>query len=242
MPMICANIDWAWRIRAMTVAAGGASPTTMGGGSLPRVKLTYRDLFHMSGIGTPVGILFWVVLMAVQFARRLGLQDRIAARLDRTQADLWVVPFGIKSFDDRSLLPGHEKRAILSAPGVAGMEDLAVGFVAGRKLSDGATAALLVGLGRAPQQIAPLGFHCGQPHRADLAHRRGRRCDTLGNWASRIGATALRPTTCRWRHGSPPKASAPSRRCLTCSQPSAWSASCCAMQHQRSTAMSLPRC
>jgi len=119
---------------------------------LPRVKLAYSDLFHVprrvrkvSGIVTPVGILFWAVLMAVQFARRLGSQDRMAARLRRTQADLWVVPFGTKSFDDPSLLPGHEKRAILSAPGIAGMEDLAVGFVAGRKLSDGATAALLVG-------------------------------------------------------------------------------------------------
>ena len=128
----------------MTVAASGASPT-MGGGSLPTVKLACRDLFHLSGIVAPVGILFWVVLVAVQFARRLSSQDRIAARLDRTQADLWVVPFGTKSSDDPSLLPGHEKRAILSAPGIAGMEDLAVGFVAGRKLSDGATAALLVG-------------------------------------------------------------------------------------------------
>ena len=119
----------------MTVAASGASPT-MGGGSLPTVKLAYRDLFHdrLSGILTPVGVVFWVVLVAVQFARRLG-SDRIAVRPHRTQANLPVV----------SLLPGHEKRAILSTRGVAGMEERAVGFVAERKLSDGATAALLVG-------------------------------------------------------------------------------------------------
>jgi hypothetical protein len=120
----------------MTVAASGASPT-MRGGSLPTAKLAYQDLFYgrLSGIVTPVGIVFWVVPVAVQFARRLGSQDRIAVRLDRPQAKLWVV----------LLLPGHEKRAILSAPGIAGMEVLAVGFVAERKLSDGATAALLVG-------------------------------------------------------------------------------------------------
>jgi putative ABC transport system permease protein len=53
-------------------------------------------------------------LVAVQFGIYLGSRNRIAAMLDHTEADLWVVPFGTKSFDDPSLLPGHEKHAILS--------------------------------------------------------------------------------------------------------------------------------
>src|SRR5215831_13833998 len=53
-------------------------------------------------------------LVAVEFGIYLGSRNRIAAMLDHTEADLWVVPFGTKSFDDPSLLPGHEKHAILS--------------------------------------------------------------------------------------------------------------------------------
>jgi putative ABC transport system permease protein len=120
----------------------------MGGKPLPMVtKLAYRNLFHdrLSLIVTPVGIVLPVVLVAVRFGIYLGSENRIAAMLDHTEADLWVVPFGTKSFDDPSLLPGQEKHVILSTPGVAGMEELAVGFVAWRKLSGGATAALLVG-------------------------------------------------------------------------------------------------
>jgi hypothetical protein len=62
--------------------------------------------------------------------------------VDHVQADLWATP---QSFNDPSLLPGHEKHAILSPLGVAGMEELGVGLVAWRKLSGGATVALLVG-------------------------------------------------------------------------------------------------
>jgi putative ABC transport system permease protein len=57
-----------------------------------------------------------------------------------------VVPFGTKSFDDPSLLPGHEKHAILSLSGVTSVEERAVGCVAWRKLSGGAATALVVGL------------------------------------------------------------------------------------------------
>ena len=132
----------------MTAAARGAAPATMGGKPLPMVtKLAYRNLFHdrLSLIVTLVGIVFSVVLVAVQFGIYLGSENRIAAMLDHTDADLWVVPYGTKSFDDPALLPGREKHAILSTPGVASVEELVVGFVAWRKPSGGATAALLVG-------------------------------------------------------------------------------------------------
>jgi putative ABC transport system permease protein len=126
----------------MTVAASGA----MGGRCLPTVKLASRDLFHdcLSLIVTLVGVVFLVVLVAAKCSRRLRSENRIAAILDQTQADLWGVPVGIKSIDDPSLLPDQEKHAIFPR-GVARMEELVVGFVAERELSGGATAALRVG-------------------------------------------------------------------------------------------------
>jgi putative ABC transport system permease protein len=116
--------------------------------ALPMVgKLAYRNLFHdrLSLIVTLVGIVFSVVLVAVQFGIYLGSEDRIAAMLDHAEGDVWVVPLGTKSFDDPTLLVGREKHAILSTRGVASVEELAVGFINWRKSTGGTTAALLIG-------------------------------------------------------------------------------------------------
>jgi len=110
-------------------------------------KLAYRNLFHdrLSLIVTLVGIVFSVVLVAVQFGIYLGSENRIAAMLDHAEGDLWVVPLGTKSFDDPSMLAGREKHAILSTSGIASAQELVVGFVIWRKTSGGSTTALLVG-------------------------------------------------------------------------------------------------
>jgi putative ABC transport system permease protein len=110
-------------------------------------KLAYRNLFHdrLSLAVTLTGIVFSVVLVAVQFGIYLGSENRIAAMLDHAEADLWVVPLGTKSFDDPSFLSGRERHAILSTRGVAGVEELVVGFASWRKPKGGSTAALVVG-------------------------------------------------------------------------------------------------
>jgi putative ABC transport system permease protein len=115
---------------------------------LPMVpKLAYRNLFHdrLGLIVTVVGIVFSVVLVAVQFGLYLGSENRIAAMFDHAKADLWVVPLGTKSFDDPAMLSGRERHGVLSTPGVSGVRELAVGFVNWRKPNGGTTAALLVG-------------------------------------------------------------------------------------------------
>lgn len=127
------------------VSAGGAAKRRK---PLPMViKLAYRNLFHdrLSLAVTLTGILFSVVLVAVQFGIYLGSERRIAAMFDHAQGDLWVVPLGTKSFDDPSFLTGRERHAALSSPGVADVQDLIVGFVNWRKPKGGSTAALLVG-------------------------------------------------------------------------------------------------
>ena len=110
-------------------------------------KLAYRNLFHdrLSLTVTLVGIVFSVVLVAVQFGIYLGSENRIAAMLDHAEGDLWVVPLGTKSFDDPSMLAGREKHAVLSTPGIASTQELVVGFVIWRKTGGGSTTALLVG-------------------------------------------------------------------------------------------------
>ena len=122
-------------------AAGKPKTVRMAG------KLAYRNLFHdrLSLAVTLIGIVFSVVLVAVQCGLYIGSERMIAAMLDQSKGDLWIVPFGTKSFDDPSLLIGHEKYIALSTPGIAEAEELVVGFSAWRKPKGGATAVLLIG-------------------------------------------------------------------------------------------------
>lgn len=133
---------------ASVAQAGRPTPARSGTTRLPMVpKLAYRNLFHdrLGLIVTVIGIVFSVVLVAVQFGLYLGSENRIAAMFDHVEADLWVVPLGTKSFDDPAMLTGRERHSVLSTPGVASVQELAVGFVNWRKPKGGSTAALLVG-------------------------------------------------------------------------------------------------
>jgi putative ABC transport system permease protein len=111
------------------------------------VKLAYRNLFHdrLSFAVTIVGIVFSVVLVAVQTGIYLGSEKKISAILDAAPADLWIVPLGTKSYDDPSLLSGRERHMALSTPGVANAEDMVVSFAKWRKPEGGQTTILLVG-------------------------------------------------------------------------------------------------
>ena len=126
-------------------------------------KLAYRNLFHdrLSLVVTLTGIVFSVVLVAVQCGLYIGSERMIAAMLDQSKGDLWVVPLGTKSFDDPSLLIGHEKYSVLSTKGVAGSEELVVGFANWRKPKGGTTAVLLVGSDHKNGTLKPWNLSAG---------------------------------------------------------------------------------
>jgi len=120
-------------------------------------KLAYRNLFHdrTSLFVTLIGIVFSVVLVAVQCGLYLGSERTIAAIQDHANGDLWVVPVGTKSFDDPAFLGGREKFAVLATPGVATAHELVVGFANWRKPKGGSTAVLLVGSNHTEGGLAP---------------------------------------------------------------------------------------
>lgn len=132
-------------------ALGAIADQPMTEGNLKAIrmapKLAFRNLFHdrMSLVVTLIGIVFSVVLVAVQCGLYLGSERTIAVVLDEAKPDLWVVPVGTKSFDDASLLTGRETYPVLSAPGVQSAEELVVGFTAWRKPQGGTKAIVLVG-------------------------------------------------------------------------------------------------
>jgi len=135
-----ANIDTAG---PLATKSGEGKPTAV----KMAAKLAYRNLFHdrLSLTVTLTGIVFAVVLIAIQCGLYLGVERMIAAMLDQAEADLWIVPLGTKSFDDPTFLIGHEKYAVLSTPGVESVEELVVNFANWHKPKGGITAVLLIG-------------------------------------------------------------------------------------------------
>src|SRR6476469_9763237 len=119
----------------MAAVAGGADIPLAKAMPMAR-KLAYRNLFHDRV--SLVGIVFSVVLIAVQCSIYLGSEYRIVAVMDHIEADLWIVPVGTKAFDlPTLLLPGREKNAALSTPGVQSAEDIIVSFVNWKRQSQG---------------------------------------------------------------------------------------------------------
>ncbi|MEE9587937.1 MAG: ABC transporter permease [Hyphomicrobiaceae bacterium] len=110
--------------------------------------LALRNLIHdrMRFAVTLVGIVFSIVLVAVQLGLYLGSERIILSMLDHSDADLWVVATGSQSFDDSSFLPGREKYAALSLNGVASVKELVVSFAQWTRPNDGGkTAIVMVG-------------------------------------------------------------------------------------------------
>ena len=94
--------------------------------------------------------------------------------LDQTKGDLWVVPYATKSFDDPNYLEGREKYGILSTPGIASVEELAVSFVAWRRPYRWHNGGSAGRIGYQHQQGSAVGPRRGQ-HRILEGSGRGRR-------------------------------------------------------------------
>lgn len=143
--------------------AASAAPAAQGKVIKMAPKIAYRNLFHdrMSLFVTLIGIVFSVVLVAIEVGLYKGSENKIATVLDKAPADLWIVPYGTKSFDDPSLLIGHEKYGALSTPGVLKAEDMIVSFSSWRKPEGGKKTFILVGLDWLSGGTRPWGIEEG---------------------------------------------------------------------------------
>jgi len=112
------------------------------------LTLAFRNLFHdrIRLAVTLVGILFSIVLVAVQLGLYLGSSRMITAMIDRANGDLWVTAYGAKSFEDGGvLLTPRERHAALATPGVKAVIPMIVAFAEWRKPSGGSTRVVVVG-------------------------------------------------------------------------------------------------
>jgi len=112
------------------------------------LTLAFRNLFHdrIRLAVTLVGILFSIVLVAVQLGLYLGASKIITANIDHAKADLWITLYGAKSFEDGGLLlTPRERHQALATPGVKAVIPLIVKFAEWRKPAGGSTRVVVVG-------------------------------------------------------------------------------------------------
>src|SRR5262249_56009786 len=93
--------------------------------------LAFRNLFHdrIRLAVTMVGILFSIVLVAVQLGLYLGARNIIVAMIDRSEGDLWVMAYGTKNFEEGQPINARERFTPLSIPGVAAAVRLIMSFI-----------------------------------------------------------------------------------------------------------------
>ena len=75
------------------------------------LTLAFRNLFHdrVRLAVTLVGILFSIVLVAVQLGLYLGARSMIISMIDRADGDLWVMAYGTKNFEEAQPISARER-------------------------------------------------------------------------------------------------------------------------------------
>ena len=121
------------------------------------VKLAIRNLLHDRArfLVTLIGVLFAVVLVAVQLGLFLGARKMIVGMVAHTTGDIWIAAYGANSFEQASILTGRERFLALSVPGVASVTPLVVSFSRWRKPNSGTVNVIVVGTEKAQGSLKP---------------------------------------------------------------------------------------
>jgi putative ABC transport system permease protein len=119
--------------------------------------LAFRNLFHdrIRLAVTLIGILFSIVLVAVQLGLYLGARNLIISMIDRADGDLWVMAYGTKNFEEAQAISVRDKFAALSTPGVAKAIPLIASFTEWRKPTGGSTIVVLIGADHEDGGLSP---------------------------------------------------------------------------------------
>jgi putative ABC transport system permease protein len=128
------------------------------------VTLAFRNLFHdrIRLAVTLVGILFSIVLVAVQLGMYLGSSRMITAMIERSRSDLWITTFGAKSFEEGGvLLTERERHQALSTSGVNAVVPLVVSFAEWRKPGGGSSRVVIVGTDAEDGALEPWSLAAG---------------------------------------------------------------------------------
>jgi putative ABC transport system permease protein len=129
------------------------------------VKLAIRNLLHDRArfLVTLIGVLFAVVLLAVQLGLYLGARKMISGMVAHTSGDIWIAAYGANSFEQAPILTGRERFLALSVPGVASVSPLVVSFSGWRKPDSGTVNVIIIGAETEDGNLKPWNIVEGAP-------------------------------------------------------------------------------
>jgi len=119
----------------------------MGKHSRMTLIIAIRNLLHdkVRLVVTLTGVVFAVVLIAVQAGLFVGFTSATSTVIDNTDADMWICARGMRNFDVTSALPLKAYYQAMSAPGVLEVRRLVVQFANWKKPDGGTESVEVVG-------------------------------------------------------------------------------------------------
>jgi putative ABC transport system permease protein len=111
------------------------------------LTLAIRNLIHdrVRLVVTLTGVAFAVVLITTELGLFLGFAATTSALIDRSQADIWIVPKGTRNVDQTPPMSERRRYQALSTAGVASAELFVTEFVRWQKPDGGVETVLVVG-------------------------------------------------------------------------------------------------
>jgi putative ABC transport system permease protein len=111
------------------------------------LTLAFRNLFHdrVRLAVTLIGILFSIVLVAVQLGLYLGARGMIISTIDHANGDLWIMAYGTKNFEEAQPIRARERYVALANPDVERAVPLVTAFTDWRKPTGGSTLVVVIG-------------------------------------------------------------------------------------------------
>lgn len=121
------------------------------------LTLAMRNLFHdkVSLAVTIVGILFSVVLVAIQLGIYAGTSRIITSVIDHAEGEIWIAAYGTKSVEETGVLTGNERYTALSTPGVARVYPIVSAFSSWKKPDGSSQLCVVVGTELADSGLRP---------------------------------------------------------------------------------------
>ncbi len=109
--------------------------------------IAWRNLAHdpVRFFATLVGIIFAVVLMAIQLGMLIGFADTTAGLVRNSRADIWIIPRGTTNVDQSAVMQQRVYFQAMKMPGVATVSRHIVRFVSWRRPQGGSQLVIVVG-------------------------------------------------------------------------------------------------
>lgn len=136
------------------------------------------------------GVAFAVLLMTVQLGLLAGFAATSSSLVDRSKADLWIVPRGAKDVDQAGQILERQKFTAVGVPGVESVESLIVGFSPWKRPDGGSENVIVVGVEPNGLALQPWNFIAGSA--GDLGRADGVIIDDL--YSGKLGISGVGET------------------------------------------------